>query len=533
MTQTTIIDAHTGHVEQQAIGGGLEGAERTNRETAMWDVAIKSPDTQIMGGVKEMADARGLDMVQNDGFAMGVVNLNKDSIVGAEYRLNAQPEYTVLGASPEWAEEFQELAEARFNLMANSPECWFDASRMNTFTGLIRLAVAGFVFTGESLSTAEWIDEPGRPFKTAIQKISPSRLSNPDGMMDTPFLRRGVAKNMYGAPIGYHIRKTHPGDIVNYFERFEWQYLPAVKPWGRRQVIHIIEQLQPGQTRGVADMVAVLKEMRMTKTFQEVTLQNAVVNASYAAAIESELPQHVVQAQLGVGQKTYEEMIGGFMTALQSYVGAAGAIKMDGVKIPHLFPGTKLNLKPMGTPGGIGTDFEKSLQRHVAAALGLSYEQFSRDYTDTNYSSARASMAETRKYMASRKKTVADREASAIYVLWLEEELSRGNLPFPPGMTLNDWVNDPVKREALSACSWIGASSGQIDEKKETEAAIMRIQNNLSTLEEECAKLGSDWRKILRQRAREIGLMGKLGVPQTVAKTSTKVTEVEEEEDPL
>jgi hypothetical protein len=38
-------------------------------------------------------------MVLNDGFSQGGVSLHKDSIVGAQYRLNAKPDYRVLGAT--------------------------------------------------------------------------------------------------------------------------------------------------------------------------------------------------------------------------------------------------------------------------------------------------------------------------------------------------------------------------------------------------------------------------------------------------
>jgi lambda family phage portal protein len=259
--------------------------------------------------------------------------------------------------------------------------------------------------------------------------------------------------------------------------------------------------------------------MRMTKKFQDVTLQNAVVNATYAAAIESELPREVVFGAMGAGQAGFGEMLGQYLTALGSYAGAADNIAIDGVKMPHLFPGTKLSLKPMGTPGGVGTDFEESLLRHTAAALGLSYEQFSRDYSKTNYSSARASMAETWKFMNARKKIVADRLATIIYVLWIEEELNAGNLPLPKGKTVDQVFYDPVMREALTSCAWIGASRGQIDEMKETQAAILRINSGLSTYELESARLGEDFRRMWKQRAREEALKRSLGLEFATAAT--------------
>lgn len=499
-----VVVTETAPVDEKAIGGGLEGADRLGREMYSWRPAINSPDQQI-NIVKDIVDARGADAVQNDGFALGAVNIHRDNIVGSQFRLNAQPDWEVIGATEEWAEEFQKWVEPRFNLLADSDKCWFDASRTMTLTGMIRLAVGVFVMSGEVLGTVEWLRDNGRPFSTAIQFIASARLSNPDGLPDSPTLSRGVAKNMFGAPQGYYFRVAHPGEFFD-VRQFEWRYVPVEKPWGRKQVIHIIEPLQVAQTRGVADMVAVLKKLRMTKRFSEVTLQNAVVNASYAAAVESDLPTDAVWQSMGAGAGGFQDMLGQYMSALSAYSGSADNIAVDGVKMPHLFPGTKLSLKPMGTPGGIGGEFESALLRHIAAALGLSYEQFSRDYSKTNYSSARASMAETWKYMQSRKKAVADRLATQIYTLWLEEEINSGRAPMPAGMG-NEIFYDPVKREALLNCTWIGASRGQIDEMKETQSAILRIDSGLSTYEAECARLGEDFRRIFRQRARENRMM--------------------------
>lgn len=496
-------------VEQKAIGGGLEGAERTTRETFNWQPAVISPDQQI-NPVKELADARARDSIQNDGYALGAVYTHRDSIVGSQYRLNAQPNYAVLGTDEAWAEEFQEVVENRFNLIADSPEAWLDASGVNNLTAQIRLAVGGFVMTGEVLATVEWLRQQGRPFHTAIQMVSPSRLCNPDWRQDDKTLRRGIERDMFGRPLWYWIRLSHPSEYYD-MDVARWRRVPAKLPWGRRQVIHIVEQLQPDQTRGVADMVSVLKQMRMTRKFQDVTLQNAVVNATYAAAIESELPSDMVYQSMGAGQPGFKDMLGQYMSALMAYVANSENIAIDGVKMPHLFPGTKLSLKPMGTPGGVGTDFEESLLRHIAAPLGLSYEQFSRDYSKTNYSSARASMAETWKYMQARKKTVADRLATQIYTLWLEEEINAGNIPLPPGKGKESFY-DPVLREAYCSCTWIGASRGQIDELKETQAAVMRINSGLSTYELEAARLGLDWRTLFAQRAREDRLIKKHGL---------------------
>jgi len=97
----------------------------------------------------------------------------------------------------------------------------------------------------------------------------------------------------------------------------------------------------------------------------------------------------------------------------------------------------------------------------------------------------------------------------AVYMLWLEEEMARGEAPMPPNAP-NFW--DGMNAEAYGKCTWIGASRGQIDEKKETEAALMRIDGGLSTWEKECAQLGLDFREVFAQRSREQKMMKAMGL---------------------
>ena len=504
--------------EAGAIGGGLEGADRLDRETALWNPSLLSPD-RIINTVKDQADARGRDSVRNSGYVSGAASVHKDSIVGAQYRLNAQPNWRALQAASKsydetWADDFQQAVEARFNLLADSPQAWLDASRTNTLTGMIRLAIGVFLATGETLATCEWIRESGRPYSTAIQFVRSSRLSNPYNVVDSRVLRRGVAKDDRGKPLGYWFRC---GEIYDFYPddfAWTWTYVPASKPWGRRQVIHIIEQGDHDQSRGVADMVSVMKNLRMTKRFSEIVLQSAVINATYAAAIESELPSEAITAALGGGTDPAAAMLGvygAYMAALSKYLGGANNIAVDGAMIPHLFPGTKMKLQNAGTPGGIGTNFEESLLRHTAAGLGVSYEALSRDYSKTNYSSGKLAMNQQASFMAARKKHVADRLANEVYALVLEEMMAAGDVPLPAGQR-RDVFYRPLMKEAFCAATWIGSGAGQVDALKETQAAILRIRAGLTTHEIESATLGYDWREVASQRAREIKAFQAAGV---------------------
>ncbi len=500
-----LIDGATLPLPAEQAIGAFDAAKRFDDGLTAWSPALRSADLDLLGD-KSLIDARVRDVSRNDAYVAAGAQLHKDSIVGAAYLLNSKPAHKVLGLDEVWAEEFQQEVEEKFTLYAESPRNWIDAQRINSFTDQIRLAVGVFCATGEVLASAEWLRDAGRPFNTALQMIELDRLSNPYGQMDDKNLRAGVQKNDFGAPIGYWIQVAHPTDYTVQDNTYRWKYVPATKPWGRAQIIHIFEQSRPEQSRGISQMVAALKEIRITKKFRDVTLANAVLNATYAASIESELPTQAVFESLGAGRggnmgEAIADYGTSYLGAVAKFAGGGKGLFLDGVKIPHFFPGTKLQLRPAGTPGGVGTDFEKSLLRYIAANLGVSYEQLSKDYSETNYSSARAGVNETEKFMAGRKKRVADGYANMGFMLWLEEAINKKQITAMP-RNAPSWY-EGLNAEAYSQCEWIGASKGQIDELKETQAAVLRLKWGLSTQEKEVARFGGDWRKVNAQRERE------------------------------
>ncbi|MGI4850413.1 MAG: phage portal protein [Janthinobacterium lividum] len=500
---------------QRGSNSPFDGADRFGPEVLTWDASFASPDSAINNS-KPLVDARVRDVARNNGLIAGAITTHKDSIVGAQFRLNAKPKWRYLSTldarfTPEWAKTFQQTMEDRFNLLADSNSNWLDYTRRNTLTSMIRMAVGVFFKTGEICAPVEWIrNDPTRPVQTAVHLVSSDRLCNPNNIMDTATLRRGVQFDGNGAPLAYNVLDQDPyafySGLVGGGVGQTWTTVPARKPWGRTQFIHIIEQQDPDQTRGVSDLVTALTQTRMLKNFQRITLQNAVINASIAAVVESELPSDMVKNMIaggdGMTPDAMQQAYGSFLSMMEAYVANAPNIRVGGAKVAHTFPGTKLNVKTLGTPGGVGTDFEKSFIRHMAAALNLSYEELSRDLSDTNYTSIRAGIAQTSRTMKARKRNVADRFATEVYALVYEEWLNDGLGALPPGVDPAIFYQ-PLAKEALTSCQWIASGRGQIDEMKETQAAILRIAAGLSTYEIECAQLGYDFRDIFEQAQRE------------------------------
>lgn len=526
--------------ESAIAGEAYEGASRFSRELAMWQPRNRTADQDILPA-KRISDARIRDILRNDAYVQSGAALHKDNIVGGAFLLNAKPHTKVLFGKADdiWEEEFQEEVEAKFTLWAESDANWVDASRRNNFTMLVRQAIGTYLACGEVIASIEWSREERdfRPFNTSVRMVDVDRLSTPPTLKANPYIIGGVEVDQRHIPIAYHIRKAHPRDVY-YVQNYEWARIDAKKPWGRPLFIHLFEQMRAGQTRGMSDMAAGIRETHMAREFRDVMLQNAVVNATYAAVIESDIANSAeVFAKLGAGADSIDEaiseLLGAQMSAISEYAKGADQLKLGGVRIPHLLPGSKLHMQPAGQGGPLGTEFEQSLLRNIAALLGVSYEQLSKDYTETNYSSARAAQTETWKFMVSRKKIIADRFANIVYRNWLEEALNKGVITSMPRRMGVDtaWLYQPLAMEAITRCEWIGASRGQIDELKETQAAVLRLKYGLSTYEQERARLGGDWRADIRQIAREKKAMEDAGLPHVSSVQDNSINAASGEKD--
>lgn len=488
--------------------GAIEGAKTFTRELASW-----SPDPRPIDyageETREIVGSRARDLTLNDPYVASAINGHKDAIVGHQYRLNAQPVAAVLGAPDGWEEEFQVWAELRFNLLAQSSKAWFDAGRRMTLVDMVRLSIGTFVLRGEVAASAEWLPRVGRPFSSAVQMFAASRISNPNQVPDRRDLRGGVALGPYGEPITYFVRQAQQYDPLALDRSYQWTSVPAYKPWGRPQMLHLFEPIEPEQNRGVAAIVAALKGTRIAQRYTDVQLQNMVANAMYAAVIESDLTPEMVMSMMGGEAGGAGGAIDAYAANVLQFAKDQRAVAIDGIKIPHLYPGTKLHMQPAAKLDETG--FEDRLYRRLAAGFGMSAESFTGDFTKTNYSSARASFMLEERRMRSKKRMAADRLANFVYELWLEEMWSSGECPRWAGAPADLFWQSGM-REAFLAAEWIGSSRGQIDEGKETDAALARMDAGISTLEQECGRLGQDYRYVIRQRAREKKMLADAGL---------------------
>ena len=487
-------------------------------ELASWYPPSYSADAELLPDL-ETIRARVHDFVRNNGMVNGAVQTQIDNLVGSGLRLSSKPDWRYLGVTdPEVAARIEDQIESRFHMWAYDIDRYCDAARQLTVGGMVAQAVRSTLISFEALAVSKFLVRPGAKYSTAIQMIDPLRLSQPHGAPETERFKAGVESDPNGAPIAYHISNRVPSDPYRSMEGslLSWQRVPRETPWGRRIVIHVYDQERPGQSRGKGGIVSVLARGRMVDRNERVHLQAAIQNANFATVIKSPMDWQSIGAALGAGDPL-DSVIKYFAERADWHKNAT--IRYGESRIPHLYPGEELDHVTAAHPHASFESFERILHRYMAAGMNMTYEQFSRDYSQTNYSGHRAALLDYWRFITGRRSVIAGEFATQVYALWLEEAFDRDEIDLPSGV--------PGFLEAKCAwarCEWIGPGRGQIDPLKEENALLVEDQLGATTQEEICSSKGRDWREVTIQRAQEARfrkqIAAKYGVEESELKSS-------------
>jgi lambda family phage portal protein len=274
----------------------------------------------------------------------------------------------------------------------------------------------------------------------------------------------------------------------------EWERIPARTDWGRRRVIHIFDKQRAGQNRGVPHLAAVMRQFKMLEHYQKTELQAAIVNAMIALFIETPLDQTSLEQLFAAA--------GDPLAVIEGRLNAARA-PLQGGGIYPLFPGEKAYSHNPNRPSGAYAPFVNSLFDSIAVGLGMSPEMFTKNFRESNYSSARMALLETWRFFLGRRQFLGAYWCDPAKDLWLEEAVSLGDLEAPEFYQ---------NRHAYGRAQWIGPGKGWVDPVKEPQGARLRLDGLLSTLERECAEQGLDYEEVLDQVSFERGLMAERGL---------------------
>jgi len=490
-----------------------DAADRSSQHMAAWTPFLGSPDGDL-NMYRDTIAARIRDLVRNDGWASGAVTRLLDNVIGADFRPIFKPDYQALAAHTGikafdhvWADEFSEQLGANYRSWSMDVGRYCDTQRNQTMPQMFRLAFRHKVVEGDALGMLNWLPDrvaPGRArYATALQLIDPDRLSNPQLKFDTQYLRGGVEIDDYGAAVAYHVRRAHQGDIFSAAKSMTWDRVMRETEWGRPIIVHDFDPDRAGQHRGGAGVFApVIQRLKMLAKYDGAELDSALLNAIFAAYIESPFDHSMVEGALAG-----DDGLGPYQADRVAYHDDA-RLQLNGARLPILYPGEKINAVTATRPNPNFGQFEAAVLRNAASALGLSAQQLSNNWSDVNYSSARGALLEAWKTLSRRRYDFGIGFGQAIGAAFAEESMEVDDLPLPKGAPeFHEF------RTAYSRAKWMGPGRGVIDPVKERQGAVLGMDAGLSTLEDEAAELGgNDWRETIAQRAIEIARFKEHGI---------------------
>ncbi|MPW16915.1 phage portal protein [Paraburkholderia sp. CNPSo 3157] len=484
-------------------------------EMGNWYPVIRSPDSEINYWRDRMV-ARARDLARNDGWASGGITRILDNTVGAHLRLSSNPDWQYLRLFSKkfdavWADEFRKAVEALWRVYSEDLGHWNDVSRQLTASQQMRLALRHKLIDGEDLIVNHWFpDRIGRgaaQYATAFLVVDPDRLSNPFQMVDTKYLRGGVEVDDDGVPIAYHIRKAHQNDTYNAPQSMEWERVVREDDDGWRRVIHDFERDRAGQNRGIGIFTPVLSHTKMLARYYGVELQAATVATIFGTYVTSPYDPAMIEAAMD-SDGGEQEM--GYYQELRADWAKERPAMLNGVRVPTLAPGEEIKQVAAAHPHSGFGEFAHEMLRSIAAALGVSAEQITQDWSKTNYSSARAALLESWKTLNRRSAEFKIGTATPMFATWLQEVMERGDLRSVLPNGAPEFIEAST---AYARCGWLGVARGWVDPVKERQGAALGMDIGLSTLRDEAAEQGRDWEEVIAQRAIEIRTFKEHGIP--------------------
>lgn len=429
------------------------------RRTSGWSRRGGDANVALDGKIDRIRDL-ARDAIRNDGQAKSAIRTIKNHVVGWGIVAKADP--------------VRARVQAAWDAWANSTRC--DADGRRNFYGIQKLVMGGTAEAGEMLVRRRWRRlGDGLPLPIQLQVLEPDYL-DANKTTDLPtggWITHGIEFDALGTRVAYWLFPKHPGSTFSGGARSLFapsRRIPAA------DIIHTFEGERAGQVRAISWFAPVFLPMKDLSDYGDAQVMKQKI-AACLAVITSD------------------------MDGTAAPIGTADDTESPG--IDALEPGGILNIPPgrqvtVVQPPSVGDyePFTRVEQRKIAKGLGLSYEDYTGDYSAVNFSSARMSRLEH----------------------WDNVYDWRWNLLIPQ-------LCDPVWGWAMEAMEIAGILAGprpgafwtappmpMIEPDKEGLAFQRNIRNGLTSLFEALRERGYDPRHILREIADGNAILDDLGI---------------------
>lgn len=472
-----------------------------------------------------------IDFMHNSGWIAGAAKQIIVDTIGTELKLNHRPNLASLRWSAKEMSDWAALVQAEWRLWAWNPaEC--DLAGKATVAEMLDGVVRYYLGYGEGIGILSFLGDADRrrygiETGTKVSLIAPHRLPNRTSEFEG--LYGGIFHDANERATHYRFRRRDGG-----IERDD--DIAAFDAAGLAQVIHVMDRGEtPDSPRGITPIAPALKVIAQYDQAADATLSQLLLQQAFAAVITSPEPsEQAFQAIQTLsdteamprgypgGAEAWQEFVGGLAADLFDVWGQrVDALKKGGVnlaehaRVAHTGPGEDLKFVTANTPGSNYLPFTQHLHREIARCMGVTATSLTMDFNGATYSSVRMETATIWPLAVRRRERVAAPFAQAIFEAWLDEKVANGSIPFKGG-----YRAFVANRQKACWAEWRGPSKPTADDSKSATAQKLRLENGVTSLQDECAEDGRDWEEVARQRAAELARLTELGLPNPFQRMS-------------
>jgi lambda family phage portal protein len=348
---------------------------------------------------------------------------------------------------------------------------------------------------GESFGALTSNPALANPVKLDLGLVECDRVCDPTWAAD-PTPGDGISYDAAGNPTSYKVLREHPGDLVSslaFTAERDYDVLPA------RLVVHWFRASRAGQLRGVPDTAPALPLGAEMRRLTRATILAAELAASMAGILKTQ------QAVPGDEAPTFE--------TFDTVEITPGML----VTLPEGWDASQFRAEqPMAEYG----NFKHEILNEMGRCLQAPFNVIAGNSSGYNYSSSRLDLQIYHRAVWITRDLLRQKVLDRVFLAWVAEAAAVGLLPdgLPP---VNLWVWD---------WHWDGFTS--IDPLKDANATAAELALGVTTLAEQCAARGLDWRENIDQLAAEKEYAASKGVALTNPAAPAPATEPEPEPPP-
>ena len=333
-------------------------------------------------------------------------------------------------------------------------------------------------------------DSRGRRLPLAIELLPEERIADDRDFMTPPEtvsgrkVVRGVEVNRYGKPVAYWLRRTLPNDLHSSFQQ------PLRVDAGPLSYGFIRDRVS--QYRGWPILGVTVGLLWKLGYYTDNEMMASAIKSCFAAVITTDGDVNGLNTDGDTADddgNTFDSMQPGIVS--------------------HLKPGEKIEGIGPNMPGGDSLPWLQMLIRSIASGTEISYEEVARDFSQTTFSSNRASANADKRRFRMKQRFTINQFLAPIYPEFVTWAVQAGLDGFP---TPSEFLN---RRDEWIKTSWRTPGWPSVNPLDDAQAAVLEIDNRLNSRANYLGERGHDVDEVFAELAAEEAKAESLGLTST------------------